>query len=244
MTLHTRACCIWFAATAIGLHAPAFAQPGKWATSENPLNGATKQGPMKATSTYGMCSGPQNADASAQSPVPVVEGKCDNSQTFSATSLGPSTGNGCGGFTVAFGPDGTLRPHLDHVILKAEWGDVPLNAANCASAKISTVGWGARCTGRANKTASSLTTACESAQWEKIGGPTQGKGVWNTTTQGCDIGVQLNSIDKKYKTLTMDIIATVVENGQTVRKRATGTIWAREPNGQCFSATTKPKRKE
>jgi len=41
----------------------------------------------------------------------------------------------------------------------------------------------------------------------------------------------------------MDIIATVVENGQTVRKRATATIWAREPNGQCFSATTKEKEK-
>ena len=135
MTLHTRACCIYFAAVAMGLHGPASAGSGEWAASENPQDGVTKQGPMKPTSSYGMCSGPQNADAFAQSPVPVVEGKCDDSQTFSATSLGPSDGNGgCGGFTVAFGPIGNLRPYLDHVILRAEWGDAPLTAANCASA--------------------------------------------------------------------------------------------------------------
>ena len=243
MTLHTRACCICLATAAIGLHVPAFAQTGKWAASENPLDGVTKQGPMKPTSTYGMCSGPQNADAFAQSPVPVVEGKCDDSQTFSATSLGPSNGNGCGGFSVAFGPIGNLRPHLDHVVLRAEWGDVPLTAANCASARIATVGWGARCTGRVDKT-TPLATACTSTKWEKIGGPTQGKGVWSTTNQVCSISVQLSSVDKQYKTLTMDIIATVVENGQTVRKRAKGTIWVRKPNGQCLSAPVKPKRKE
>ena len=197
---------------------------------------------MKPTSTYGMCSGPPNADAFAQSPVPVVEGKCDDSQTFSATSLGPSNGNGCGGFTVAFGPKGNLRPYLDHVILRAEWGDVPLAAANCASARIATVGWGARCTGRVNKT-TPLTTACTSTKWEKIGAPIQRKGVWHTTSQVCSIVADVSSVDKQYKTLTMDIIATVVENGQTVRKRAKGTIWVRQPNGQCLSAPSKPKPK-
>ena len=242
MTLHTRACSICLVAAAITVHVPAFAQRGEWAASENPQDGAvTKQGPMKPTSTYGMCSGPQNADAFAQSPVPVVEGKCDNSQTFSATSLGPSNGNGCGGFSVAFGPIGNLRPYLDHVILRAEWGDAPLTAANCASAKIAAVGWGARCTGRVDKTAP-LTTACSSTKWEKIGGPTQVKGVWSTTGQVCTISVQLSSVGKQHKTLTMDIIATVVENGQTVRKRAKGTIWVRKPNGQCLSATSKPKQ--
>lgn len=226
-----------FLASAIGLHIPALAQPGKWAASETPLDDVAKQGPVKATSTYGMCSGPQNADAFPSRPVPVEAEKCRNSQTFSATSAGPSTGDGCGGFTVAFGPQGNLRPNLKHVILKGEWGDVPLTAANCASAKIAVVGWGARCTDHADD-------SCTSTQWEKIGGPTQGKGFWNTTSQVCYVSAQVSSTDKRYKTLTMDIIATVVENGKTVRKRAKGTIRASYPNGQCVSTPAKPARKE
>ena len=244
MRLHARIAFFCLLAGAIGLPTPALAGRGKWAASETPLDDVVKQGPLKASSSYGMCSGPQNADAFPSSPVPVEEEKCHNSQTFSATSAGPTTGDGCGGFTVAFGPQGNLRPNLKHVILKGEWGDVPLTAANCASAKIAVVGWGARCTDHADQTAPSLGTACTSTKWEKIGGPTQGKGFWNTTSQVCYVSAQVSSTDKRYKTLTMDIIATVVENGKTVRKRAEGTIRASYPNGQCVSTPAKPARKE
>jgi len=244
MRVQGRIAFLCFLASAIGLHIPALAQPGKWAAGETPLDDAAKQGSAKASSTYGMCSGPTNGDAFPISPVPVEAEKCHNSQKFSATSDGPSTGNGCGGFTVAFGPKGELRPNLKHVILKAEWGDVPLTAANCASAKIAAVGWGERCTDHANETTSSPATSCTSTKWEKIGGPTQGKGLWNTTSQVCSVSAQVSSTDKRYKTLTMDIIATVVENGKTVRKRAKGTIRASYPNGQCVSTPAKPARKE
>lgn len=245
MRAHARIAFFCLLASAIGLHFPALAGRGKWAAGEQPLDDVMKQGPPKASSTYGMCNGPQNADAFPSSPVPVEAGQCDNSQTFSATSDGPSTGDGCGGFTVAFGPKGALRPNLKHVILKAEWGDVPLTAANCASAKIAAVGWGERCTDRADATAPSLATACTSTQWEKIGGPTQGKGFWNTTSQVCYVSAQVKSSDKRYKTLNIDIIATVVESGKTVRKRAKGTIRASYPNGKCFSTPAEgTKRKQ
>lgn len=106
MRVHARIAFFCLLISAIGLHIPALAGRGKWAASERPLDDVVKQGPLKASSTYGMCSGPQNADAFPSSPVPVEAGQCDNSQTFSATSDGPSTGDGCGGFTVAFGPKG------------------------------------------------------------------------------------------------------------------------------------------
>ena len=180
--------------------------------------------------TYGLCSGPQNADAFPSRPVAVEYGKCHDTQQFTATSLGPSTGGSCGGFTVAFGPMGDLKPSLNHsIILRAEWGDTALTAANCTKAKVAAVGWGARCTN----------DACTTAEWQKIGGPKQKKGTWDATSNTCSTLVQFGSSDKKFKTLNIDIIATLPEGGQTVRKRAKGFIYASNPNGKCLSATTK-----
>jgi hypothetical protein len=232
MALHTRIFSVCSIAAAIALHVPVLAEPvkGSTSTTERPLGDAPTQAPPKAA-TYGMCDAPQNADAFPSSPVPVEHGKCENSQKFSATSNKPSTGGSCGGFTVAFGPMGDLKPYLNHVLLRAEWGDVPLTAAKCASARLAAVGWGARC----------MDDACTSAEWEKLGAPKQRKGTWNATTQSCYVYVAdfFGGADKKYKTLNLDIITTVVENGQTVRKRAKGTITAHRGNGKCFSATTK-----
>jgi hypothetical protein len=56
--------------------------------------------------------------------------------------------------------------------------------------------------------------------------------------------VQFNSSDKKFKTLNIDIIATLPEAGQTVRKRAKGYIYVSHPNGKCLSAPAKPTRKD
>jgi hypothetical protein len=92
------------------------------------------------------------------------------------------------------------------------------------------VGWGARCSD----------DACTSAQWEKIGGPQQRKGTWNATSQVCYVPITFASGSKKYKTLNLDIIATVVENGQTLRKRAKGTIMVRRGNGHCVSIDKAP----
>jgi len=208
------------------------AAPG--APTETPLpDVGTQPPPPKAT--YGLCSGPQNADAFPSSPVAVVYGKCDNRQQYTATSPGPSTGGTCGGFTVAFGPMGDLKPYLNHsIILRAEWGDTALTAANCAKAKVAAVGWGARCTN----------DACTTAEWEKIGGPKQKTGTWNTTSNTCSTLVQFNSSDKKFKTLNIDSIATLPEGGKTVRKRAKGFIYVSHPNGKCFSTSVKPARKE
>jgi hypothetical protein len=231
MTPCIRVIAVCVIAAAYALHLPAFAEPvkGSLSATERPLGDLAKQPPVKAAS-YGLCNAPQNADAFPSSPVPVEPSKCHNSQKFSATSSTPSTGGSCGGFTVAFGPMGDLKPYLDGVTLAADWGDVALTAANCASARLAAVGWGARCTD----------DACTSAQWEKIGGPQQRKGTWNATNQKCYMPLTFASADKKYKTLNLDIIATVVENGQTVRKRAKGTITVRRGNGKCFSADKSP----
>jgi hypothetical protein len=56
--------------------------------------------------------------------------------------------------------------------------------------------------------------------------------------------VQFNSSDKKFKTLNVDVIATLPEGGKTARKRAKGWIYASHPNGKCFSTSVKPARKE
>ena len=56
--------------------------------------------------------------------------------------------------------------------------------------------------------------------------------------------MQFNSSDKKFKTLNIDIIATLPEGGQTVRKRAKGFIYVSHPNGKCLSPSVKPARKE
>jgi hypothetical protein len=232
MTLHTRVLVFCSIVTAIALHVPALAEPVKGVlTGERPLGDAGQHAPPKAA-TYGLCSGPQNADAFPSSPVPVEHGKCENSQKFSATSDGPSTGGSCGGFTVAFGPMGDLKPYLNKVMLTAAWGDRPLTAANCASARLAAVGWGERCGN----------DDCTSAQWEKLGGPQQRKGTWNTTKQACYLGVVIffGVAKEKYKTLNLDIITTVVEAGKTVRKRAKGTINVQRGNGKCPTATYKP----
>jgi len=201
--------------------------------TETPLPDVEKQPPPPAT--YGLCNAPQNADAFPSSPVRVVPGTCHNTQQYTATSPGPSTGGSCGGFTVAFGPMGDLNPNLNHSItLRAEWGDTALTAANCAKAKVAAVGWGARCTN----------DACTTAEWEKIGGPKQKTGTWNTTSNTCYTLVQFNSSDKKFKTLNVDIIATLPEGGKTVRKRAKGFIYVSHPNGKCLSTSVKPTRKE
>jgi hypothetical protein len=232
MTLHIRIFSVCLVAAAIALHVPALAEPVKGSsTGERPLGDAGQHAPPKAA-TYGLCSGPQNADAFPSSPVPVQHNQCDNSQQFSATSSTPSTGGSCGGFTVAFGQLGDLKPYLNKVMLTAAWGDVPLTATNCASARLAAVGWGERCSDE----------DCTSAQWEKLGGPQQRKGTWNATKQACNPGVVIffGVAKEKYKTLNLDIITTVVENGKTVRQRAKGTIKVWRGNGKCPTATYKP----
>ena len=211
------------------IHPPVTAEPAKPGISERPAGQMPKQAPPKQA-TYGLCSGPQNADAFPSDPVPVTPGNCDNYQRYVATSVKPSTGGSCGGFAVAFGPMGDLRPFLDQINLTADWGDTPLTEAQCAKAKVAAIGWGARC----------LDDQCNDAEWEQLGAPKQRAGFWNSNSKVCYISVNFVSSDKKFKTLNLDIIATVEENGKAVRKRAKGTIYASHPNGKCFKATTKP----
>jgi len=227
MTLPARIFYFCSIALALAFHGAAVAAPVTESVGERPQGEAPKRVPPKAA-TYGMCDAPQNADNFPSNPVPLVAGKCENSQTFTATSAGPSTGGQCGGFTVAFGPLGDLKPQLDRVHLKAEFGET-LTAAQCASAKVAAVGWGAKCTN----------DSCTTAAWEKIGGPTQKSGTWHSTSQKCFLEIRFYRHKIKHKTLNLDVIATVVENGKAVRKRAKGTIYVERGNGKCFSATQK-----
>jgi hypothetical protein len=181
--------------------------------------------PLKAT--YGLCDAPQNADDFASSPVSVTAGKCDNTQQFSSTSVQPSTGGACGGYTVAFGPLGDLKPFLDRGNLIADWGDAPLTGAQCAKARVAAIGWGARC----------INAACTEAEWQKLGDAKQRAGTWNPNSKVCYICTNFYSSDTKFRTLNLDIIATLDQNGTLVRKRAKGTIIASHPNGKCYSTT-------
>ena len=55
--------------------------------------------------------------------------------------------------------------------------------------------------------------------------------------------VRLTSEGVKYRTLNLDTITSVVENGQIIRKRAKGTILAElKKEGPCLSAEAKPAK--
>jgi hypothetical protein len=185
----------------------------------------------KPQNLYGLCNGPQSGtDASPLDPVPVTAGRCEDYQQY--TSTGPSaTSFSCGGYTVAFAPAGNLQPKLYRVNLQADWGDTPLTQTQCAKARIAAVAWGARCANERCRP--------EATKWEKIGaGPKQRSGKWNSISNVCYIGVNFVSADesKMYRALHVDIIATLEEGGQTVRKLAKGTIYAARPNGKCLSS--------
>lgn len=210
----------------IALHAAAIGATNTGVSaSEQPI-GST--GPKPTVATYGLCSGPQNADAFPSSPVPVVDGACELSQTFEATSPGPTSGSSCGGFTVAFGPMGDLKSNWKTISLSAKWADAPLTAATCTSAYLAFAGWGYRCDN----------AACTVGAWERIGVAQGRKGTWNTTSQVCYLALGANTGPKDYKTLNIDVIATQGQGASAVRKRASAKIYAQRGNGRCFSMTT------
>lgn len=205
------------------------------ATTERPLGDTPKGAPPKPV-TYGLCDAPQNADAFPSKPVAVVQTQCEYTQHYSATSAQPSGDDTCGGFTVAFGQAGDLKPHLRNINMIADWGDAPLTQAQCAKAKVAAVAWGARCTNE----------ACTTAEWQKIGGPKQVTGTWNTVSKVCYIRPNFvsNNVKNKevqFKTLNLDIIATLEVGAKMVRKHAKGTIDVRLPNGKCPTASVKPR---
>lgn len=184
--------------------------------------------PLKVT--YGLCSGPGNADAFPSNPVPVVNGECERSQEFKAESSNANYGGSCGGFTTAFGPMGDFKRNWKRRYLIARWVEAPLTQATCSSARIAAAGWGYRCDNE----------ACTAGAWERIGQPTSKKGVWSVNSKVCHIDVTFSAPDKDYNTLNIDAIATFTQGGQTVRKRVGGTIRANRPNGQCPTATYTP----
>ena len=231
--VYARVCAGMFAGIATLLPPSVLAAPTDGlSTTERPLADVANRPPPKP-STYGLCDAPQNADSLPLRPVAVTKGKCDDTQRFSMTSAQPSTGETCGGYTVAFGPLGDLKPYLDRVNMIADWGDAPLTEAQCAKARVAAVGWGARCTN----------AECTEAEWQRIGDPKQRAGTWNSTSKVCYIRANFVSKDTKFRTLNLDVIATLDQGGTVVRKHAKGTIIASHPNGKCFSATVKPRSK-
>ena len=215
---------------AVGFHLSAVAEPvkGSGSTSTSQKTGTTKPAPKP---TYGLCDLPQNPESLPTDPVPVEQDQCSWFQHYSAKSQTPTTGGSCGGFTVVFGQSGDLKPHLNRVNLKAEWDDEPLTAKNCVNASLAAVAWGERCSD----------DACTSVNWEKIGGPSLSKGTWQSSQQRCYFYSQFISINKKYRTLNLDTIATLIEDGKPVRKRAKGTIHVKRGNGKCVSVDQKPR---
>lgn len=204
---------------------------GTVAATERPYT-ATQADAAKQLATFGLCTAPQNADDFASNPVPIEEDSCDVFQKFESTSAGPSNGGSCGGHTVALGPMGDLKLNWKRYYLRAYWGEQDLSQAQCTSARLAAVAWGARC----------MNDDCTTTQWEKIGNGFQSKkGVWSANSNRCVLEHQFSNSQNHYKTLNIDVIATLQEGGQAVRKRAKATIRAEKGNGKCFSATAEPR---
>ena len=148
--------------------------------------------------------------------MPVQEDSCDCYQHYEASSAGPSNGGSCGGFVVAFGP----------------WGDLQLTQAQGNKARLSAVAWGERCTN----------ADCTTFAWEKIGVPLSKHGTWGANSNRCHLEHQFINIQNHYRTLKVDVIASLQEGSQAVRKRARGDIRAERGNGKCFSTTQQPRQ--
>jgi len=218
----------------VGLYVPVMAAPDKtgWSSGER----AQGAGDVAKKLTYGMCSAPQNADAYPGSPQKILVHDCnDFSQQFVVTAAKPSSGSNCGGFTVAFGPLGDLKPHLHQITMTADWGDEPVPAEKCGSAKVTAIAWGELC----------LDDACTKTDWYVIGGPKQRKGKWDAANKTCQLDIKFTSTGKRHKTLNLDVVATAVAGNQIVRKREKGTILAEvKSNKACYSAEGKVATKE
>ena len=198
-------------------------------SSEQPVGGA---GPAPHVATYGLCSGPGNAEAFPSSPVADEKSQCFNTQKFQATSPNANYGGGtCGGYTVAFGPQGDFKRKRKYLWLVGKWGDAPLTQANCASARVAIAAWGYRC----------ANPACTAGAWERIESAKSKKGVWNTTSKTCGLSAQANTTLVDYSTVNIDVIATQGSGSTAVRKRAAAYIYNEQPNGQCPSATYSPR---
>ena len=78
--------------------------------------------------------------------------------------------------------------------------------------------------------------------WNLIeGGPKQRDGRWDPASNACVVEVRFTSEGVKYRTLNLDTITTIVENGQIIRKRAKGTILAElKKDPPCYSGEATP----
>ncbi len=206
-------------------HAGPVVAGGTVAATERPYT-ATQVDTMKKLATFGLCNAPQNADDLPTSAVPEQEDTCSRYQQFEATSATPSNGGSCGGYTVAFGPMGNLQTDWKRYTLRGSYGEA-LTQAQCTNARLAAVAWGARC----------LNDDCSSTQWERIGTPLSKKGTWSNNQNRCFLEHQFIDIEHRYKVLNIDVIASLQEGSQTVRKRAHAFIRAEKGNGKCFSAS-------
>jgi hypothetical protein len=200
------------------------------------LNGGVLGGGVEALVDYGFCSGPQNAHAYPPTPVKIVLDNCNGmSQRYTSTSVGPSAGHNCGGYAVAFGPLGHLNPQLHQVTMVAEWGDAPLTDAQaCGKARVTALAWGERC----------LDETCSQTTWDKLGGgPKRRHGKWDAATGKCTVEATFTSVNLKFKTLNLDVIADYPQGNQRVRKKAKATITA-EKKGNCVTTIEVPAAKQ
>jgi hypothetical protein len=202
------------------------------------LNPGVLAGEAAKLIDYGFCSGRQNPHAYASKPVKILLENCNSmSQSFTATSPGPSNGhnNTCGGYAVTFGPIGHLNPNLHEITMVAEWGDQPLTTEQaCGKARVTALGWAERC----------VDAACSGTVWDKIdGGPKRRHGKWDAATSKCTVELKFTSQNVNYKTLSIDTITEYLVGNEYVRKKAKGTIIAAK-RGECINATVVPVPKK
>lgn len=200
------------------------------------LNGGVLGGGVATRVDYGFCSGPQNAHAYPSTPVKIVLDNCNGmSQSYTSTSVGPSTGHNCGGYAVAFGPLGHLNPQLHQITMSAQWGDARLaDAQACGKARVTALAWGERC----------LDATCSQTTWDQLdGGPKRRHGKWDAATGQCTVEARFTSQGLKFKTLNLDVIADYPEGNQYVRKKAKATINAVK-QGDCITHIEVPAAKQ
>ena len=197
-------------------------------SSEQPVGGA---GPAPQVATYGLCSGPGNAEAFPSSPVADDKSQCYNTQKFHVTSPNANYGGTCGGYTVAFGPQGDFKRKRKYLWLVGKLGRHAADAGQLRK----------RARGDRGLGLSLHQRRVHAGAWERIESAKSKKGVWNTTSKTCGLSAQANATLTDYATVNIDVIATQGSGRTAVRKRAAASIFNEHPNGQCPSATYSPR---
>ena len=170
--------------------------------SRRPSSPWVARAPRHTSPTYGLCSGPGNADAFPSRPGgrrrvavpqhPEIPRDVVPTPTTAAAS--------CGGYTVAFGRAGRLQAKAQVPLAVGKWGDTPLTQANCTSARVADRGLGLSLLQRRR--------AAHGA-WERIGTrELKARASGTRPARPAGLSARANATMTDYATVNIDVIAT------------------------------------